>query len=81
MSPGRLGPVEIGAREIYDAVMATQAAVSGLAEQMRDATRHVADHEYRLRDVERARWPLPALSIVVALAALAASLAPVLIKG
>ncbi|WP_433478135.1 hypothetical protein ACQPZP_14540 [Spirillospora sp. CA-142024] len=35
--------------------------------------RVTADHEQRLRALERARWPLPSLAILVAAASAAAS--------
>lgn len=66
----RLGPVEIGAREIYDAVVATRGAVDRLADR-HDVTRSdVSDHETRLRILERARWPLPSLAALISVASL-----------
>lgn len=76
-----LGPVVITAREIYDQMVRVVAAVekliAGLEEQRRDLHDHQAvqqnqhqDHESRLRALEKARWPLPALAVLVALAAL-----------
>lgn len=74
-----LGPVEIGAREIYDAVLRLQGAVDRLADHQ-DATRErLDDHEHRLRAGERLRWPLPALSVAIAAAALLLTMLPILI--
>ena len=65
-----LGPVIIGAREIYDALVRLTATVDRLVDQ-HDGTRvEVADHEARLRTLERSRWPLPSLAALVSIAAL-----------
>lgn len=77
-----LGPVIITAREIYDQLVRVVAAVERLADgldgQRRDLRDHEtehqkveADHENRLRSLERGRWPLPSATILIALAALA----------
>ena len=65
-----LGPVIIGAREIYDALVRLTATVDRLVDQ-HDGTRvEVAAHEARLRTLERSRWPLPSLAALVSIAAL-----------
>lgn len=71
-----LGPVTIGAREIYDQVTRIGTAVERLADQnvglgrdIEGVAEDVKDHEVRLRTLERARWPLPTLSALLALAA------------
>lgn len=66
----RLGPIEIGAREIYDVVVATRGAVDRLADRYDDTARDVADHEARLRGLERSRWPLPSLAVLISAGAL-----------
>jgi hypothetical protein len=77
-----LGPVVITAREIYDQLVRVVAAVERLADglegQRQDLRDHQVtqervnqDHEDRLRSLERARWPLPSLAVLVSLAALA----------
>lgn len=73
-----LGPVVIGPREIYDAVVRLQGSVDRLADQQAAVRVELADHEQRLRAGERLRWPLPALSAVMALVALVVTLLPVL---
>lgn len=65
-----LGGVTITAREIYDAVVRLTGRVDVLIEQQANTTHDVKDHEARLRTLERGRWPLPALTIVIALASL-----------
>lgn len=92
-----LGPVHIGAREIYDAVVRVGNAVERLTDQHADIERQVdqhddqlraltgtperlTDHEGRLRVLESARWPLPAAGVLIALAALAVALVPIVTK-
>lgn len=72
-----LSGVVITSREIYDAVVRLTGRVDVLIEQQRETQSDIQDHELRLRSLERARWPLPAASILIAAAALAyAVLAP-----
>jgi hypothetical protein len=90
-----LGPVHIGAREIYDAVVRVGNAVERLTDQTADIERTVdqhdtqlrgltnvperlTDHEGRLRVLESGRWPLPAAGLLIALAALAVALIPII---
>lgn len=70
-APDGFGPVTIGAREIYDALMRLTATVDRMAEQVSDVRGEVADHEQRVRTLERARWPLPSLAAIMAAASLA----------
>lgn len=64
-----LGGVTITAREIYDAVVRLTGRVDVLIEQQHQAQTDLQDHETRIRTLERARWPLPAVSVLIALAA------------
>jgi hypothetical protein len=66
-----LGPVVITAREIYDQLVRVVAGLERLTSKHDDQTADLKDHETRLRSLERARWPLPALAVIVALASLA----------
>lgn len=70
MPSAPLGPVEIGAREIYDLVQALRGDVRDLCSDVHGQDRDLADHEARLRVLERGRWPLPALAVLVAIASL-----------
>lgn len=65
-----LGGVVITSREIYDAVVRLTGRVDVLIEQQTQTQRDLQDHESRLRSLERARWPLPAASVLIALASL-----------
>lgn len=71
-----LGPVYIGAREIYDKLVIVDISVRRVSEQITDLAKDVGDHEVRLRTLEKARWPLPALAVLVSLASLALTVIP-----
>lgn len=68
--PDPLGPVSIGAREIYDLLVDMRGQVSRLADQQVGVTDDIKDHEARLRSLERGRWPLPTLGVLIALVSL-----------
>lgn len=70
MSGDPLGPVVIGAREVYDAVVKLTGTVERLVDGHADADRRLVDHEARLRALERSRWPLPSVAALVAVASL-----------
>ncbi|MFJ2029416.1 hypothetical protein [Streptosporangium sp. NPDC087985] len=77
MSLDPLGPVQIGAREIYDQLLQTDRkvdAVRGEVAQVAQAhgelVNDLTDHESRIRALERSRWPLPSLAALVAIASL-----------
>jgi hypothetical protein len=72
--PDPVGHVVIGAREIYDAVMQVSATVNRLAQQHDDLAKDLQDHEVRIRILERSRWPLPAVSVLVSVAAVAVAI-------
>jgi len=75
MSPDPGPVVVIGLKEIYDAVTSMSAQMTLLAHQHTDLTRdfaeHKIDHEARIRSLERSRWPLPSLAVLVSIASLA----------
>jgi len=73
-TPDPLIGVTITAREIYDAVVRLTGRVDVLITQQEDANKDLQDHELRIRGLERNRWPLPALSALIALGALGISL-------
>lgn len=66
-----LEPVVIGAREIYDQGQKTQAALDKLVDKMGGLGERLGDHENRLRMLERARWPLPSLAVLLSIVSLA----------
>jgi hypothetical protein len=66
-------PVTIGLREIYDAVIRLGSKVDLITAQMANHDQRATDHEARLRTLERGRWPLPSLAVLVSLAAIVIS--------
>jgi len=71
MQPHDLPPpvVTIGLKEIYDQLVSLNTKVEVLMGDQADTDKRVTDHETRLRSLERARWPLPTVSVLIALAA------------
>lgn len=67
--------VVITAREIYDAVVRLTGRVDVLIENQQHTNEDVKDHEGRIRTLERGRWPLPTLSVLLALGALGVAVA------
>lgn len=57
-------------RSLHDALNRIDAKLDALAQRDQAASEMLTDHETRLRQLERARWPLPSLAAVVGLAAL-----------
>ena len=69
-----LGPIVITSREVYDAVVRLTGRVDVLINQQSATQSDVADHESRLRLLERGRWPLPSLAALLAVGSLMVSL-------
>lgn len=65
-----LGGIVITSREIYDAVVRLTGRVDVLIAQQTDTKNDVIDHENRIRGIERNRWPIPAVSVLISLGAL-----------
>lgn len=83
-----LGPVTIGAREIYDQLLATDRKVDGIRGEVAqvahahgELTKDQADHEARIRALERARWPLPSLAAVVSIVSVVLAVLAFMQKG
>jgi hypothetical protein len=77
MSVDPLGPVVITAREIYDQLVRLTDGIGTMATRMAqmtdaldDSKKDIADHEVRLRSLERARWPLPTVAVLISAGAL-----------
>lgn len=62
--------VVITSREIYDAVVRLTGRVDVLISQQAEAAKDLADHEGRIRTLERARWPLPSVGLLIAVLSL-----------
>lgn len=61
--------VAITTREIYDAVLKLTGKVEVVILQQAENNKDLADHETRLRDLERSRWPIPTVALLISLAA------------
>lgn len=48
-------------RSLHDAVGRVETKLDGLRDGYVEVRKDVADHENRLRSLERARWPLPTI--------------------
>jgi hypothetical protein len=73
--------VQIGAREIYDELKAVGAKVDQVVNSHAAQDRAITDHETRIRTLERARWPLPTVTALLALAAVVIALIGLLTRG
>jgi hypothetical protein len=62
--------IVITSREIYDAVVRLTGRVDVLIAQSEDLKHDLNDHENRIRNLEKARWPLPTIMVVVGVLAL-----------
>ncbi|GGK32255.1 hypothetical protein GCM10010124_26290 [Pilimelia terevasa] len=65
-----LGPVTITPRDIYDQLVQLRSAVERLIDAEADTGKKLDDHEARIRGLERGRWPLPSLALLVSILAL-----------
>jgi len=52
---------------IYNAVMGLQGQMSVLVHQGSQSAQQIVDHEARIRSLEKGRWPLPSLAVLVSL--------------
>lgn len=71
-----IGTVTITAREIYDAVMHLTGRVDQQIHKLDELAEDVRDHESRIRSLEKGRWPLPSLAVLVSLTGLAIAVIP-----
>jgi hypothetical protein len=67
MAAEPLGGITITSREVYDAVVRLTGRVDVLISQQSSTQTEVADHETRLRSLEKARWPLPSAAVVLSM--------------
>ncbi|WP_431903604.1 hypothetical protein [Nonomuraea sp. bgisy101] len=72
--------VQIGAREIYDELKTVggkvdkvDGKVDQLDSKVDGVVAEVADHETRIRVLERARWPLPSIAVLISVAGFVAT--------
>lgn len=62
--------IAITPKEIYDAVIKLTGRVDVLIAREEENTKDLVDHEARIRALERARWPLPTIAVLVSIATL-----------
>jgi hypothetical protein len=55
-------------RSLHDAVSRVETKLDGLRDGYVEVRKDVADHETRLRSLERARWPLPTIGALAGVA-------------
>jgi len=51
-------------RSLHDAVSRVETKLDGLQDGYTEVRTDIADHEARLRSLERARWPLPTIGVL-----------------
>ncbi|NRQ35973.1 hypothetical protein HII36_29685 [Nonomuraea sp. NN258] len=86
--PDSLGHIQIGAREIYDQLLATDRKVDNIGGKVETIGGNlstvggqVSDHETRIRVLERGRWPLPSLAVVFGAGSLVVTIINLMSKG
>lgn len=55
-------------RSLSDGVTRVETKLDGIAQGLTDLGKDVADHETRLRTLERGRWPLPTIAALAGVA-------------
>lgn len=55
-------------RSLSDGLTRVETKLDGIGQGLTDLGRDVADHETRLRTLERARWPLPTIGVLAGVA-------------
>ncbi|PZT70671.1 hypothetical protein DN402_31840 [Streptomyces sp. SW4] len=61
-------------RSLSDGLTRVETKLDGIAQGLTEVSKDVADHETRLRALERSRWPLPSVAVLVAMASLGVAL-------
>ncbi|MER5601530.1 hypothetical protein [Streptomyces sp. NPDC002265] len=60
-------------RSLSDGLTRVETKLDSIGQGVTDLSKDVADHETRLRTLERARWPLPTIGVLTGVAGAAAS--------
>jgi septal ring factor EnvC (AmiA/AmiB activator) len=55
-------------RSLAEAVGRIETKIDGILNETKDIRTDLADHETRIRTLERARWPLPTLGVLAGVA-------------
>ncbi|WP_033307327.1 hypothetical protein RFN58_06755 [Streptomyces iakyrus] len=61
-------------RSLSDGLTRVETKLDGIAQGLTEVSKDVADHETRLRALEKARWPLPSAAVLVAMGSLGVAL-------
>ncbi|MEV8395615.1 MULTISPECIES: hypothetical protein [Bacillati] len=61
-------------RDLARTVDRIESKLDGILDENKDIRSDVADHETRLRTLERARWPLPTIGVLAGVAGTASGL-------
>lgn len=73
--PDNLPPhVVIDLKTIYDQLLILSTRVELMMSRQVEQDKDMKDHEDRLRSLERARWPLPSVALLLSLGSLALAL-------
>lgn len=67
-------------RDLAKAVGRIEAKVDSFLDEAKDIRGDVADHELRIRTLERARWPLPTVGVLSGLAGAATGVVSLLAR-
>lgn len=67
--PGDLGTVTVGAREIYDQLIAMREDVRATGQSLQGVAETLADHETRIRAVERWKYSVPTALVTAVVSA------------
>lgn len=54
-------------RSLSDGLTRVETKLDGIGQGLTDVGKDVADHESRIRALERARWPLPTIGVLAGL--------------
>lgn len=67
--PDDLGSVTVGAREIYDQLIAMREDVRAAGQSLQGMTETLTDHETRIRAVERWKYSVPTALVTAVISA------------